>query len=174
MSLLSFIFGNKRREDSAHSSQLERRTTFKLPDIPLNYCGLEGDDNMKEMVARRDYEALKVLSLELYNHAYDRYLESRSDYDLNLMYIYYKNNMACYIMWYYHEQIITLFGDTPESFKVSLFSTMPFEFPESLSYHGKLTRKGVDVPFVDLYLELNANMSIDARFVYDVTVRPIN
>ena len=174
MSLLSSIFGNKRHNDSAQSPQLKKESACKLPDITLNYCGLEGDSSLKEMAACGDYEALKVRSLEMYNHAYDKYLETRSEDDLNLMYIYYKNHMACYIMWYYHEQIIALFGDVPEDFKVSLFSTMPFEFSESLAYHGKPTSQGVDVPFVDLYIELNTNMSTDVRFVYDVIVRPIN
>lgn len=173
MSLLSRFFGNKHFEDSAQSQQLKKKTPYKLQDIIINYCGLEGDNSLKEMVARGDYEAQKFKSLELYNHAYDRYIETRLDDDLNLMYIYYKNNMACYIMWYYHTQIITLFGDVPENFKVSLYPTMPFELPESLSYHGKPTRDGVDVPFIDFYQDLVTNMDSSVRFVYDcISIRP--
>ena len=171
MSLLSRFLGQSTLSGSAQDIATHK-CSCKLEDIVLNYCGLEGDEQMRKMAENGDYEQLKFKSLELYNNAYDKYLETGTEKDLNLMYIYYKNSMACYLMWYYHDQIIALFGDKPEDFIVTLFSTVPFEFPESLSYHGKQTDKGIVVPFLDFYRELETCMPIDIRFVYITIAGP--
>ena len=171
MSLLSRLFG----KESAHGDTPKTGVQHKLQDISLNRLGIEGEEELMSMVEKKDYEGMKFKSLELYNKAYDKYLETDSDVDLNLMYATMKNFEACQLMWYYHDQIIGLsFGDAPERFDVQLESTIPFEFPESRFYHEKeIPAGGTLIPFVVFYEELAASMlPVEKRFVYDIIVRP--
>lgn len=77
-------------------------------------------------------------------------------------------------MWFYNDQIIPTFGDTPEDFIVRLSPTAPFVFPESEDYHGHdLKSSEYIVPFVDFYNELASHMSpAESRFVYDIIIGP--
>ena len=166
MSLLSRLFG----KESAHGDTPKTGVQHKLQDISLNRLGIEGEEELMSMVEKKDYEGMKFKSLELYNKAYDKYLETDSDVDLNLMYATMKNFEACQLMWYYHDQIVALgFGNDLEKFYVSLSPTQPFEFPESNSYHGSDTSAGLGVPFKDFYEELSDNMlPVENHFVYDI------
>ena len=161
MSLLSKLFG-------AFSSAKQK--VLLLPDIELNYIGLKGEALLKKLVAQRDYWEMKFQALQIYNDAYDKYLDSNKASDLEKMYVTWKNYEACELMWYYHDQIVALgFGNDLEKFYVSLSPTQPFEFPESNSYHGSDTSAGLGVPFKDFYEELSDNMlPVENHFVYDI------
>lgn len=167
MSFLSKLFGNSNKSEGK-----------KLQDIPLNDLGIKGEDELKALVGAKDYSGMKFKSLELYNLAYDKYLDSpRQEEDLELMYASLKNLMACELMWYYHDQIIGLgFGDIPDEYIVVIDKTIPFELPDSRFYHEEeIPSQGIRVPLIDFYKELAENMlPKEKHFAYDILVRRRN
>lgn len=169
MSFLARLFGNNRNQD------YQQPKKNKLQDIPLIDLGIKGEEGLKALESAKDYSGMKFKSLELYNLAYDKYLDSsRQDEDLELMYASLKNLMACELMWYYHDQIIGFsFGDIPEEYVVVIYKTIPFELPDSKFYHKEeIPSKGLRVPLIDFYKELAENMlPVEKHFAYDILVR---
>jgi hypothetical protein len=144
--IFSKLFG----KESDYGDTPKTGVQYKLQDISFNKLGIEGEEELMAMAKKKDYKGMKFKSLELYNKAYDKYLETNSDEVLNLMYAAMKNLEACQLMWHYHDQILGLsFGDAPERFDVQLDSTIPFEFPESRFYHEKaIPPGGTLIPFI--------------------------
>ena len=171
MSFLSKLFSGK---GGCSLEPHKQSSSQKLRDIHLNYIGEEGECELKEMVNFGNYDGVKNKSLELYNKADDRYLESGLEADLECMYALMKNYNAAYLMWHYHDQIIPLFGDVPEGFEVVIAPTLPFNLPDSNKYKGeRIPDAGIRIPLVEYWAELYSSMlPVEKHFAYDIIVCP--
>ena len=150
-------------------------TIIKLEDIPLRYIGLPGEKHLKAFEEARNYEKMKFASLDIFNDAGDRYLDSESETNLMAMSVAKMNNVASVLMWYYHEQIHELDMEQDlASFVVCLYKTQPFELPASQFYHNEpVPDDGVQVPFIDFYQEMIDKTKMEQDLlVYDIIIRP--